>query len=194
MKKIFVLLLLFVLTSMGTVVMSQSTSEKITVNTSDLTADQLAKITAEKQLVELEKKYETYGKWVGVGGEIGTAIKEGLSSVVDVADKFGGTQVGKFTMIMIAWKIIGKDILIIVFGVLFATIFTIFIFKYHKNNFTTHRIVVEDNGWKFWLPKKYEIVRETTGKDKYEGYELVKWLNIVMLIGGYAITYAIMFG
>lgn len=194
MKKIFVLLLLFVLTSMGTVVMSQSTSEKITVNTSDLTADQLAKIVAEKQVVELQKRIETYGEWVGAGGEVGIAIRDGLSAVVDVADKFGKTDVGKFTMYMVAWKIMGKDILRIIFGVLFVTVFTVFMFNYYKKNFTTYRIVVEDNGWKFWLPKKYEIIRETTEKDKFEGYEMVKWFNLLILIGGYGITYAIMFG
>ena len=77
--------------------------EKITVKTSDLTVDQLAKIKAQAEVESLQKKLETYGKWVGVGGEIGNAVKESLNAVVDVSDKFGKTDVGKFTMLMVAW-------------------------------------------------------------------------------------------
>lgn len=56
-------------------------------------------------------------KWVGIGKEIGEATKEGLNSVVDSADKFGSTKVGTFVMVMIAWKIMARDIVSIVLGV-----------------------------------------------------------------------------
>lgn len=169
----------------------QTAPEKIIVNTTDLTPDQLAKIKAQQELETLQKKMDTYGKWVGVGGEVGTAIKEGLNAVVDVSDKFGKTDVGKFTLAMVAWKIMGKDVLRIFFGIVFAVIFTVFMFKYYKTNFTVHKIKVKDNGWKFWLPNEYQLV---TPNERWDGYQFVKWLTILMLIGGYIITYAIMFG
>jgi len=192
MKKIIILSFMFILISVW--IFSQE-PEKITVKTSDLTIDQLAKIKAQAEVETMQKKLETYGKWVGVGGEIGNAVKESLTAVVDVSDKFGKTDVGKFTMVMVGWKIIGKDLLRILFGIVFATIYTIFMFRYYKKGFTTYRIPIKDNGWKFWLPKEYHIVKEANDRNtSYDGYEVVKWLNIVMLIAGYAITYAIMFG
>jgi hypothetical protein len=57
------------------------------------------------------------GKWTGVGKEVGTAVKDGLDAVVVEAEKFGTTKVGNFVMIMIAWKIMGRDLIGIVFGI-----------------------------------------------------------------------------
>lgn len=56
-------------------------------------------------------------KWIGLGREIGTATREGLNAVVETAEKFGTTKVGTFVMVMIAWKIMAKDIIGIVLGV-----------------------------------------------------------------------------
>ena len=56
-------------------------------------------------------------EWVGIGKEIGEATKEGLNSVVDASEKFGTTRVGIFVMVMIAWRIIGHQLMGIVFGV-----------------------------------------------------------------------------
>lgn len=56
-------------------------------------------------------------QWVGVGREIGVATKEGLSAVVDEANRFGATKVGNFVLVMVAWKIIGKQLLAVILGV-----------------------------------------------------------------------------
>lgn len=117
--------LLFILISLTMMLYCQQVSaqtresEKITINTSDLTPEQLDKIKSDEQVKKLQNKLDTYGKWVGVGGEIGTAVKEGLTAVVDVSDKFTKTDVGKFTLIMIAWKVMGEDVVGLVVGILF---------------------------------------------------------------------------
>lgn len=194
MKNLFILLVVLMV-SITTIyaqkpITASEPVEQILVNATDLTPAQLQKIKTETELAELKKKVETYGNWVGVGKEVGIAIKEGLLAVVDVSEKFGDTKVGKFTMILIAYKIIGKDLLRIAIGLIFLTIFIIFMFRYYKTTFTTHRVKTSNNGWKFWLPNTYEIVEPTT----YDGYEFVKWLTIVELIAGFGITFAIMFG
>lgn len=56
-------------------------------------------------------------QYLGLGREIGEATKEGLNAVVDVAEKFGSTKVGTFVMVMIAWKIVAKDVLGVVLGI-----------------------------------------------------------------------------
>jgi len=165
-------------------------AKTIVVNESDLTTDQLVKIKTEAAEKVLQSKLETYGKWVGVGGEIGSAIKEGLNAVVDVADKFGNTRVGNFTMVLVAWKIIGKDLVRILIGIVFIFIVSILIFRNYRNSFTSRKVCIKDNGWKFWLPKEYKIVEPNRD---YDGYEFAKYFHIILLAGCFGLTYAIMF-
>ena len=158
--------------------------ETVTINKSDLTATQLAKIAADEQLA----KIETYGKWVGVGGEIGTAIREGLNAVVDVSEKFGNTNVGKFTMYLIAWKVAGKDFVRIFLGLIFAVVITFLIFRSLRKMYP-YKIPKRNRGIKFWESVEYEIIHP----EDYEGSEIMKVVYILMLVGSYGITYAIMF-
>lgn len=163
--------------------------EKIVVNKADLTTSQLLKIESDAKIAELQKKLDTYGNWVGVGGEIGTAIKEGLTAVVDVADKFGGTNVGKFTMVMVAWKVIGKDLTRIGLGLIFIIFSTTFILYVYRKNYVTRKVLMKGNRLLFWQPREYKLVEPTT----YEGYEFVRWLYVAMFLGTFGFGYLIMF-
>lgn len=57
------------------------------------------------------------GQWLGLGREIGAATQAGLSAVVDQTERFGATKVGTFVMVMIAWKIMARDVLGVVLGI-----------------------------------------------------------------------------
>src|SRR4051812_35957038 len=50
-------------------------------------------------------------EWVEFGKNVGTAMDAGLTSLTDHADKFSKTDVGHFTMAVIAWKVAGRDAL-----------------------------------------------------------------------------------
>lgn len=180
-KSVLILLFLFI----GVSVMSQQV-ERVTIEKSELTSDQLKKLEES----ELLKKLDNYGKWVGIGGEIGTAVRESLMGVVDVADKFGNTDVGKFTLVMVAWKIIGKDLVRILLGVVFLIMFTIIFWRNFTNTFMIKRVRKSGVWIKFWEPSEYEIVKP----ERYEGVEVVRFLYIATYIGSFGITYAIMFG
>lgn len=191
MKKFGILFIIALLTvAFTTNTSAQIAPEKITVNTSDLTPDQLAKIKAQQELETMQQKLDTYGKWVGVGGEIGIAVREGLNSVVDVADKFGGTDVGKFTLVMIAWKVMGKDVVRIFLGLIFLVAVTWLIVKVYKNTFMPKRILVENPGF-LKYPKKYEVVHPN---NNWDGYNFVRVFMIFIYAGAVGLTYAIMFG
>lgn len=81
------------------------------------------------ELVTVPKKYvnaehlnqaqnqNRVSQYIGIGKEVGEAVKNGLESVVDVSNKFASTPVGQFTMVMIAWKILGKELLHLVVGI-----------------------------------------------------------------------------
>lgn len=174
-------------------------AQKVEVDVSDLTPAQQAKIQAQQkleladmQIKELQNKVDTYGKWIGVGGEVGQAVKEGLSAVVDVADKFGKTDVGQFTMVMIAWKVMGKDIIQIFLGLIFFTVLILIIVGIFKRVVLSRKILIErtGNGFLQRPTKKYETI-----ESKLDGEETA-WMVGVLIVAfllGIWITYGIMF-
>lgn len=88
---------------------------QITVNTNDLPADVLAKIQAKQQVAEVQNevksKLETAGEYAKFGHEIGVAVNETLVALTEQADKFSGTKVGQWAMILVTWKVMAKDAL-----------------------------------------------------------------------------------
>lgn len=48
-------------------------------------------------------------EWVEFGRNLGTAFDAGLTSLTDHAEKLAKTDVGHFTMAVIAWKVAGND-------------------------------------------------------------------------------------
>ena len=121
MKSLFIALLLV------SSVLAQTDTGLITVRRSSLPASVI-------QQVEMQQKIETMGKWVGLGKEIGTAVKEGLSALTEETDKFSKTGVGKFTMFMIAFKIMGYAVIQLCVGIiLFLIITPVIIVSFFKN-------------------------------------------------------------
>ena len=84
-----------------------------------LTKEQMDKLGPEVksqiQAVQIEQKIngtsETAGKWIGLGKEVGIAFNETAKSLTLTASEFAKTDLGKFTMFLIAYKIIGTDII-----------------------------------------------------------------------------------
>lgn len=79
-------------------------------------------VTVPKSWVQPERQFQAQppaqiSQYIGIGKEVGEAVKNGLESVVDVSNKFANTPVGQFTMFIIAWKILGKELLHLVIGI-----------------------------------------------------------------------------
>lgn len=108
-----------------------------------------ALVTVPRKYVSTEglthAKDEPVSKWIGFGREIGEATKEGLSAVVDQAERFGTTRVGNFVMLMVAWRILGHDLLRVVLGVpLYLFGVGIWIWSYRRF-FMTRRVLVKED-------------------------------------------------
>jgi len=199
MKKAFILSTMFMLlfAAMSTALAQtdySTTDERIVVNKSDLTPDQIAKLKAEAELDLMEKKLEQYGNWVGVGGEIGEAIDDGLNSVVDVAEKFGKTEVGKFTLVLIAWKVVGTDVVRILLGLLFIGMFTwLLIFSFRRTCIERRVLTKRENPGFMKYPKlkEYKIIEPLFGDG--EGLGIIRIVHLIFFLIGIWITYAIMF-
>ena len=139
---------------------------------------------------EWERKLETYGKWVGVGGEIGNAMREALEALGD----FSETEIGKFTMYLVAWKVIGKDLVRIVLGLIFIAIFTWLIIFSFKRTCIERRILVKNSNpgfMRFPKVKEYEIIEPRFGDG--EGLGIIRIAHILFFFIGIWVTYGIMF-
>ena len=124
-------------------------NDRITVKKSDLPPDLLKKI-------EVESKIQTYGAWVGIGKEVGTAVNEGLSALTKNADDFAKTGVGKFTMVMIAWKVMGWHLVHVLGGTVFFIVgMLVFV-------------------WSFWLNCRTRRVRVNDKKEGEPKYQVVQ--------------------
>lgn len=109
-------------------------TEKISVDPADLDPATLAKIKAKQTEEELKAKIDNYGKWVGVGHEVGVAVDEGLTAVTKHATAIADTRLGKVTMFIIAYKVIGRDIVgFIVGSILWIVGSIIIIISYFRN-------------------------------------------------------------
>lgn len=83
----------------------------VSVPASTVTVEQRKLIGAEQTLsgqLKLPTSVEQAHNWVGVGKEVGEAMNSGLEAVTTQASKFADTKVGKFTMFLIAWRVIGE--------------------------------------------------------------------------------------
>lgn len=199
MKKIILIsLLLAFVTSISYTASSQS-SKQVVVNYDDLNSIQKAEIMAneliaeqESQLAVYEKKIEKYGDWVGVGGEVGIAVKEGLEAVVDVADKFGGTDVGMFTMVLVAWKVMGKDVVGIVLGIIFFIVLVTLMLLFFKRVVLNRKTLIKKTPLGFWKGSTKEWVIIESNFD--EGDKAITGIvGAVVFLLGIWITYGIMF-
>lgn len=105
----------FILISVSSSLAQSTQSEVVTVPKSMLTPEQNAQLEA----ASLQNRIETYGKWVGLGREVGVAVNDALKSLTSQAVDFSKTKLGGYTMFLVAWKILGKDIIQFIVGILF---------------------------------------------------------------------------
>mgnify|MGYP001564619228 CR=1 FL=1 len=89
---------------------------------------------AQVKAAELQSTVDIYGKYAGLGKEVGTAINEGLKAVTTQTADFAKTSPGKLTMFIIAWKVIGiQFVQMIVGSILLAVGTAYFIYIFNKN-------------------------------------------------------------
>ena len=155
----------------GTVVMKKS----------DLTQDQLAKVQQQKTDADIDQRIQRYGKWVGLGKEVGVAVDSSLGAITDQADHFSKTGVGKLTIALVIWKVLGDQAVhIVAAGVELMLIIPLWIWSYRKFCFS-HRILVE-KGPGFFGQKKWQVIaplsdRGYNEKELQATSEFMVWMH-----------------
>ena len=75
--------------------------------------------------VQMKNAVKNYGAWAGVGKEVGEAVNGALEAVTTQTERFSNTTVGRMTVALVIWKVIGQDVVRIIAGSaiwLFATV------------------------------------------------------------------------
>jgi len=116
--------------------------------------DEMVTVTVPKSSLSVQQQasiqQEHAKTWIGIGKEFGDAVNSGLAAVTTQSNNFAQTPVGKITVFLIAWKILGDQITHFIGGTLEILIFLpLWIWSYRR----------------ICLPKTL-LVRETIGQDK----------------------------
>ena len=136
---------------------AQQTTETVTIPVSQLTEAQKTELAKK----ELQEKADKYGKWVGIGHELGTAVNESLSSVTSNANAFSQTGVGKITIALVVYKVVGKELIGVMLGLLFFFVgVPIWVWAFYRNCIT-HRICISKTKEK----SEWQVVNDPASYD-----------------------------
>ena len=188
MKTLFVSLLSFM-------VLASASFAQQNRNQSQNSGEVVVRVVNESQAAK-PATVETAHEWVNFGKNLGAAMREGLSALTDEANKFAGTDAGRFTMAVIAWKVAGDDAVRlldrfqgIVVGVPVLFVWVSVSIWFWRRNFMKHRVLVSSTG-PFWnKTKTYKIVNENIDSN-----DAAPWFAaIVPVIISLIIVFAVIF-
>lgn len=155
MKKSFVIMV--ILAVFFSIIGHPASGQVLTIDTSGLSPSIKNAIVEKMQQDAITQKIQTYGRWAGMGKEIGIAASEGLNAVKDFTVDVSKTNVGKTVLFLIVWKVAGIDFIRIILGTFLALISIWLISKSYFRLFATRRLI-EKTGWWIFGTKKYEQV------------------------------------
>ncbi|TSC67012.1 MAG: hypothetical protein CEO19_395 [Parcubacteria group bacterium Gr01-1014_73] len=142
---------------------NQATNDTILVRRSDLPPGLVEKLEEQQSLALMAKRIEAYGKWVGVGKEVGTAVNDSLSAITTQADNFAKTGVGKFTLFLVAWKVLGKDFVGVIIGVPLLVVWTMLFTVFWRRLYCVRKVLERIDG----KQKFYKVIEpQITGEDR----------------------------
>lgn len=187
-KSLFVLVLLLLSFTPVAVAQAQRQDDTVVLHKSDLTADQLAKAQQDATEKDVQDRVDRYGKWVGVGHELGTAVNESLSAITTQANNFAGTGVGKVTMAVVVYKVIGRDVLGFAIGILMLLIgIPLWWFSFYRNCIT-RRVVIS----KTKEETKWELVNALDANSR-DRLAWQRWGHVGVIAGFIVLSLIVMF-
>lgn len=161
---------------------SHAQAEMVTIPKSTLTKEQ---VVATEQAA-LQSRINTYGKWVGLGKEVGEAVNGSLTAVTEQTAKFADTKIGKIMTVVVVWKVIGRDVTGIVFAAclwgVVGTLLTVLMFRHGFD-----RMVVTEAYTEGTKTTKKFAVRRGQGKIVVVcivGYAVLLVASAIAIFGG----------
>lgn len=132
--KLFFALLILTLGS------SVAYAERITIDTNTIPSDVMAQVleAQKKAGTEVPITAEQAAEWADVGKNIGIALSEAAKAMSVGVNEFAATDVGRLTVMMIVWKVIGQD----VWGIIGGTLAWIALASIIGNSYRRHHFLV----------------------------------------------------
>ena len=131
----------FLVVMLGSVALAQE--EMVSIPKSKLTEQQKA-----------EMKMSNAQSWVGMGKEIGDAVNSSLQAITTQSNNFAQTPVGKLTVCLVIWKVVGDQAVHILGGLLILILCVpIWIWSYRRICMTRRVKTGKDT----WEVVKYEV-------------------------------------
>jgi len=155
--------------------------EMLIVDKSHLTAEHLAAV----EIDAAKAKIDQYGHWVGLGKEVGQAFDGALGAVQSHAQELADSRLGMFIMFLIAYKIIGLDV--IQFGVgipLLITGITLIFWSYRKNCVVRR---VKTKGSFFSKDKEWTIANSKNDSDQSNSEKVAHVIVFFLFLGFIAV-------
>lgn len=181
MKNIFVIL--------ASVLLMATASAQETVDVSKLTPEQ--KATLQKTVEQMHTptnvsqvaRQETE-KWAELGGNMGKAAVGAAKEIGMAANEFVGTPLGKVTMAVVIYKVIGKDVIgFFVGGAVLIFFVGLAVFFLRMKHFTN--VVYDYKPTFFGLYNKRMVISGNVSEDWAVGYLVCAGISIVigLLVG-----------
>jgi hypothetical protein len=155
----------------------------IWVRKSDIPPAALQKLENDSKIQGMEKNIEKIGQYVSIGKEIGSAVDTSLGALASHIDKISQTNVGKFTMFMVAWKILGDDLVGYLVGIITLAFFlTIWVWSWRSNfyrrSIPTQISILPPTWYRPWKKKKVlESKPYEFDKSNFKNYSLSGGMN-----------------
>lgn len=108
--------------------------------------------------------------WVGIGKEVGDAVNSSLQAITTQSNNFAQTGIGKLTVAVVIWKVIGDQVVHVVGAILWMAVFLpIWLWSYRRMCMTR---------------------RIKTGKDTWQvvEYDRTKWRETLTPRGAHSIA------
>ena len=121
--------------------------------------------------------------WIGFGKEVGQAMKEGLAALNEEVNKFSQSDAGHFTMFVIAYHVMGKDLLHAAFGTFFTAVFFVMFSFFYYRNCVTRKVLIEKSGTLFSTKvKKYQVVNDPNTYSDLDSTRALHGLVFVLVL------------
>jgi len=165
---------------------TQTTPNVVSIDLNKLSPDVQAAIQSQKEMDAVTNKIETYGKWAGMGKEVGIAVKDGLTAVKDVTLEIADSKLGHTVIWLVVWKVAGIDFARIVLSFIIVIVATFLIAKSYFRLFRTRQLVSKE-GLFLWQKKTYNNWSYDWGGDSNRAaaqtFHAVIWLVTIGICG-----------
>lgn len=171
MKRILALVVILVGISFGQQ-NNQNQEEMVTVTVpkSSLTPQQ-----------QLNYKQQEIHSWVGIGKEVGDAVNSSLAAVTQQSNNFAQTGVGKITVAVVVWKVMGKELTGVLCGIVFAIIaFPTWLWSYYRICVPKRTLIREETKEDKTKVRTYDLLPK--GSDSIDGWRIGHWIVGFILV------------